>query len=80
MNGFLKWYQMLLRRMSSEVIVKSFEACGVAAFGKQVPIEHLNGKLRDVLGYHERLEEMEDGDSLISPKDDTSDMELDIQD
>ena len=61
--------------------MRSFEACGIAAYGKQVPIEHLNGRLRGVLGFHERLEEMgEDEDIIDTDEEDeiSSDMEIDI--
>ena len=30
--------------------MNSFEVCGIAPHGKKVPVEHLNGRLRGVLG------------------------------
>ena len=57
------------------MIIRSFEACGVAPLGQKVPLDHLNGHLRGVLGYKEGIEELE-SDSQSS--DDDGNEELDI--
>ena len=54
----LKMVSNALKKITREVIIRSFEACGVAPFGKKVPVENLNGRLRGVLGYHEGIEEI----------------------
>ena len=58
-----------------EVIIRSFEACGVAPMGQKVPIEHLNGRLKGVLGYKEGIEELQ-SDSESSGEDDNEELDI----
>ena len=74
------------KKITREVIIRSFEASGVAPFGKKVPVENFNGRLRGVLRYHEGIEEIQEEDNTdpfaSSNEEDEvgSDMELDILD
>ena len=51
--------------------------CGIAPQGKKVSVEHLNGRLRGVLGYKEGIEDLPEDDPLSSSdEEDMSDLEL----
>lgn len=77
----LKMVSNAMKKISPEVVQRSFEACGVAPCGKKVPVDHLNGRLRGVLGYHEGIEEMQEEDEDLDSEEEPHDeeMELDIQ-
>ena len=70
-----------LKSISPDIIKRSFTACGVAPFGQRVQIEHLNGRLRGVLGFKEGIEDLSDNDPMSSSDEDeeVSDTELDLQ-
>ena len=78
----LEMVSKAVRSIRREVIVNSFEVCGIAPHGKKVPVEHLNGRLRGVLGYKEGIEDLPEDDPLSSSEEEMSedsDIELDIQ-
>ena len=60
---------------ASKVLIRSFEACGVAPMGQKVPLEHLNGRLKGVLGYKEGIEELQ-SDSESSGADDNEELDI----
>lgn len=65
-----------LATIKSDVIKRSFEACGIAPFGQKVQVEHLNGRLRGVLGYQEGVEDLDSDSDNLESSDDASDEEL----
>ena len=79
---FLKMVSNALKKITPDIIKRSFEACGVKPNGQKVEAECLNGRLRGIFGYHEGLEEMvEEEEEGVSPSSDEeyeSDVELDF--
>ena len=70
------------RSIRREVIVNSFEVCGIAPHRKKVIVKHLNGRLRGILGYKEGIEDLPEDDTLSSTEEEMSedsDIELEIQ-
>ena len=55
----LKMVSNALKKITPDMIRRSFEACGIKANGGKVNVESLNGRLRGILGYQEGLEEIE---------------------
>ena len=53
-----------LKAIKTEVIKNSFEVCGIVPHGKKVPVQHLNGRLRGVLGYRGGIEDLPEDDPL----------------
>ena len=74
----LKMVSSALKKITPDIIKRSFEACWVKPNGQKLEAECLNGRLRGILGYHEGLEEIVEEEEVLPSSDEEYDPDVEL--